>query len=254
MTGVSALGWSFAKAADERFVGFGERSDAVDQTGKFVENWAEEGPFSAGFARPLTEPLIGETWQGPYPVPGTNFPMPWFLSSRGYGFLLDSFAYSAFRLHRPEQWNVETREDRIRFVVFGGPTPAQALSRFVAHNGRQPPPAEWFFGPWYQPLGSADFRRELITNWRAGDGVADLYALPALRVAVRAARCDQGGNRLLPCERLPRDDLCELLRLRHPPGGRVRGRRQPGLFHQDRARQYLPRALCRVPGFIERGD
>jgi len=53
--------------------------------------------------------------------------------------------------------------------VFGGPTPAQALSRFVAHNGRQPPPAEWFFGPWYQPLGSSDFRRELITNWRAWD-------------------------------------------------------------------------------------
>jgi sulfoquinovosidase len=169
MRGVSALGWSFAKAADERFVGFGERSDAVDQTGKFVENWAEEGPFSAGALRPATEPLIGATWQGPSPVPGTNFPMPWFLSNKGYGFLLDSFAYSAFRLHRPEQWNVETREDRIRFVVFGGPTPAQALSRFVAHNGRQPPPAEWFFGPWYQPLGSSEFRRELITNWRAWD-------------------------------------------------------------------------------------
>ncbi|HEY0975527.1 MAG TPA: TIM-barrel domain-containing protein [Solimonas sp.] len=198
MTGVTALGWSFAKPADERFLGFGERSDAVDQTGKFVENWAEEGPFSAGFLRPLTEPLLGETWQTPYPISGTNFPMPWFLSSRGYGFLLDSFAYGAFRLQRPEQWNFETRESRIRFVVFGGPVPASALSRFVAHNGRQPPPAEWFFGPWYQPLGSSEFRRELMANWRAWDvpvTVAQTYThyLPC---------ADQTGNR----EKL-RDDV-----------------------------------------------
>lgn len=169
MTGVSALGWTFDKAADERFVGFGERSDAVDQTGKFVENWAEEGPFSAGALRPLTEPLLGESWQGPAPISGTNFPMPWLLSSRGYGFLLDDFSYSAFRLHRDDQWNVETRAERIRFVVFPGPTPAQALQRFVAHNGRQPVPADWFFGPWYQPLGTTEFRRNLITDWRSWD-------------------------------------------------------------------------------------
>ncbi|HSW11322.1 MAG TPA: TIM-barrel domain-containing protein [Solimonas sp.] len=169
MRGVTALGWSFGKGADERFLGFGERSDGVDQTGRLVENWAEEGPFSAGALRPLTEPLLGQTWQTPYPISGTNFPIPWFLSSKGYGFMLDSYAYSAFRLHRSEQWNVETRENRIRFLVFGGPTPAQALSRFVAHNGRQPAPAEWFFGPWYQPLGTTEFRRELITNWREWD-------------------------------------------------------------------------------------
>ncbi len=191
MTGVTALGWSFGKATDERFLGFGERSDAVDQTGKFVENWAEEGPFSAGFLRPATEPLLGETWQTPYPISGTNFPMPWFVSSKGYGFLLDSFAYSAFRLHREDQWNVEARDGRLRFVVFGGPTPAATVSHFVAHNGRQPPPAEWFFGPWYQPLGSGEFRRSLMTDWRTWDvpvTVAQTYThyLPC---------ADQTGNR-----------------------------------------------------------
>ncbi len=169
MTGVTALGWSFAKGEDERFLGFGERSDAVDQTGNFVENWAEEGPFSAGFLRPATEPLFGNNWQGPYPIPGTNFPMPWFVSSRGYGFLLDDFSYSAFRLQRAAEWNVETRGDRIRFVLFAGPQPADVVKNFVSHNGRQPPPAEWFFGPWYQPLGTTEFRHELITAWREWD-------------------------------------------------------------------------------------
>jgi sulfoquinovosidase len=170
MTGVSALGWSFFRDDDERFLGFGERSDGADQTGEFVETWAEEGPFSAGPARPVTEPLLGETWQGPSPIPGTNFPMPWFLSSKGYGFMLDSFAYNAFRLNGSGSWNVETRDpERIRFLVFGGPTPADALDRFVAHNGRQPEPAEWFFGPWYQPLGTSEFRRGLITDWREWD-------------------------------------------------------------------------------------
>lgn len=198
MTAVSALGISFKRDDDEHFLGFGERSNGVDHTGRFVENWAEEGPFSAGFLRPATEPLLGETWQGPYPISGTNFPMPWFVSSKGYGFMLDSFSYSAFRINRSGVWNVETRDDKkLRFVVFAGPTPAQALQRFVAHNGRQPAPAEWFFGPWYQPLGDSTFRRSLIKDWRDWDvptTVAQTYThyLPcASQSGNRQARRDE---------------------------------------------------------------
>lgn len=178
-TAVSAVGWSFQRPDDEQFLGFGERSDAVNQTGNFVETWAEEGPFSAGALSPYTAPLLGDDWQGPHPVPGTNFPLPWFVSSAGYGFLLDSFAYNAFRLNRPGQWNVATREPTLKFTVYAGPTPAQALDRYTQDQGRQPPPAEWFFGPWYQPLGSAEFRQGLITDWRDWDvpvTVAQTYA------------------------------------------------------------------------------
>jgi len=40
---------------------------------------------------------------------------------------------------------------RLRLHVFSGPTPAEALARFTAAVGRQPPPqAPWTFGPWFQ--------------------------------------------------------------------------------------------------------
>lgn len=177
--GVTASGWSFERTEDERYLGFGERSEASDLTGRLVENWAEEGPFSGSLLRPVSTILLGDDWQGPHPVPGTNFPMPWFLSSKGYGFLLDSFAYSAYRLNRPGEWNVAARDHRLRVVVFPGPTPAKALQQFTEYNGRQPEPAEWFFGPWYQPLGDAEFRRGLIPGWRDMDvpvTVAQTYA------------------------------------------------------------------------------
>ena len=74
---VRKSGWSFLRgeSPDERFLGFGERSDGVDGTGNVVENWTEEGPYSSGAFKPATDPLVGERWQGG-PVGGSNYPIP----------------------------------------------------------------------------------------------------------------------------------------------------------------------------------
>ena len=199
--GVTATGWSFASPAGERFMGLGERSDAADQTGRVVESWNEEGPFSAGAFSPQLDPIVGERWQGPPPIPGTNFSMPWVLSSRGYGFLLDSGYPNRFRLgsDRPNAWNAETEEPAFRFRVFAGPRPSDVLLRFTAATGRQPAPAPWFFGPWYQPAGSAEFRAGLMSAWREQDvpvTVAQTYThyLPCgAHLANRQGQRDQVG-------------------------------------------------------------
>jgi len=153
---VTATRWSFEQAAGERFLGFGERSDGADQTGRVVENWTEEGPWSTGEAKPVTDPLFGDRWQGPPPFDGTNFPIPWLLSSRGYGVLLDTSYPSRFSLgaEREGIWEAETRDLSFGFRAYAGPTPADALARFSASTGRQPDPAEWFFGPWYEPAST----------------------------------------------------------------------------------------------------
>lgn len=165
-TGVSLAGAGFRRGAGERFLGLGERSDGADQTGNTVVSWNEEGPWSAGALSPATDPVLGPRWQGPEPLPGTNFSMPWFLSSRGYGFLLDSTWLNEFRLasDRPDAWSVATREPALRYRVYGGPKPAGALARFTADSGRQPEPAKWFFGPWDQTGGGKD-----PLYWRAND-------------------------------------------------------------------------------------
>ena len=169
--GVTATGWSFASPSGERFLGLGERSDGADQTGHLVESWNEEGPFSAGALRPYTEPVLGDRWQGPPPIPGTNFSLPWLVSSRGYGLLLDSGYPNRFRLQndRADAWNVETEEPSFRYRVYAGPTPGGVVQRFTADIGRQPAPATWFFGPWYQPAGDTAFRNELRAKWREWD-------------------------------------------------------------------------------------
>lgn len=170
-TAVSATGWSFASEPGERFLGFGERSDGADQTGREVENWNEEGPFSAGAFHEQLDPIVGDRWQGPPPIPGTNFSMPWLVSSRGYGFLLESTYPNRFRLgtDRPDAWNVETQEPALRARVFAGPTTADVVRRLGVPTGRQPDPAPWFFGPWYQPAGPNEFRVELTSLWREWD-------------------------------------------------------------------------------------
>jgi alpha-glucosidase len=153
--GAQAMRAAFEAAPDERFLGLGERSNAVDFRGLQVENHVTEGPY-----QPAERPLIAAF----VPPAGysarddaTYFPVPWVLSTRGYGLLLDSDATSAFDFAsaRSDAWTAQVPGDSLSFRVFGGPTPAAALARFTARTGRQPPvAAPWFFGPWWQPKGT----------------------------------------------------------------------------------------------------
>ena len=145
-------GAAFERVGEERFLGFGERSNAADQTGNEVFNWAEEGPFSSGAGEDYFRPLIPD-FTFPTGPTATNFPIPWMLSSRGLGFLIDQTHRSRFRLasDRDDAWQAETETSSFRFTVFAGPTPAAALGRYSDYAGRQPRPAAWFFGPWFQP-------------------------------------------------------------------------------------------------------
>jgi sulfoquinovosidase len=189
--GVLSVGAAFARDPGERFLGFGERSEGADKTGEVVEDWAEEGPFSAGMFRPLTDPLLGEDWQGPGTFNrSTNYPVPWFLSTKGYGFLLDSTFLNRFDLRDGASWRVDTAEHAIRFDVVAGPTPAAVLDRYTTRVGRQPHPAPWFFGPWYQSTG-AD-APAVMAGWRQRDipmTVAQTYT-HYLPCAAQAGRRD----------------------------------------------------------------
>jgi len=174
----SVSGAAFERGAGERFLGFGERSNAADQTGREVFSWAEEGPFSSGNAEDLIRPLLPD-FTFPTGPGATNFPIPWTLTSRGFGFLIDQYERSTFRLasERGDAWQAEAEAPEFRFTVFAGPTPAAALGRYSAYAGRQPRPAPWIFGPWYQPtLEARPF--ELADRFRDEDvpvSVAQTY-------------------------------------------------------------------------------
>lgn len=172
----------FEAAADERFFGFGERPNAVDQRGTVLESYVADGPYQEN-ERELVSLFV--------PKPGfrfrddaTYFPIPWLLSSRGVGVLVDNDETSYFRLGTPDQarWSVEvtgafeeapaagTPPERLALRVFAGPTPADALARFTMAVGRQPAPAApWIFGPWVQLTGSLENRLAQMETMRAAD-------------------------------------------------------------------------------------
>jgi alpha-glucosidase (family GH31 glycosyl hydrolase) len=169
---VSATGIAFRARRGERYLGFGERSNAVDQRGNEVENYVAEGPFEED-ERALI-PAFVPAW-GFHPRPETTYyPMPWLLSSVGYGVLLDNTEPSLFRLGTDSRraWSAEVEARELRFRVFAGPEPADVLRRLTAATGRQPrPPAPFVFGPWYQPR---DDEEAILAGLRRADAPLSL--------------------------------------------------------------------------------
>jgi alpha-glucosidase (family GH31 glycosyl hydrolase) len=170
--GADGVRAGFATKPGERYLGFGERSDAVVRSGGTVENRVTEGPFQE-----VESPFIPVF----VPLPGINdrpdatyFPLPWLLSSRGAGFLVRDDAHSLFRLGSP--WRAEVDGARMTFEIFDGPTPAAALRRFTARVGRQPPAAApFYFGPWWQPKGDAAAQLKTLRAAGAAGSLVQTY-------------------------------------------------------------------------------
>ncbi len=188
--GVTALGVAFGARRGERFLGFGERSNAVNQRGKVVENYVGEGAYpeeDRAIAGAVVPP-----WGFQRRDDATYFPVPWLLSSRGYGVLVDNTETSYFRLgtEAAGAWSVEVRAappgqaqgagapapSALSLRVFAGPTPAAALRRFTSATGRQPAPeAPWYFGPWFQPSGDESAQVAKLRRADAPLSVAQTY-------------------------------------------------------------------------------
>src|SRR5919107_141503 len=146
--GAKAVRITFPAVRGELFTGFGQRSNAIDQRGREVLNYTADGPFLER-DRAIAGAVIPDWAEADRPD-ATYYPIPWLLSSRGYGVLLDNDETSRFRLGR-RRWSAQVKARRLDLRVFAGPRPADALRRFTAATGRQPrPPAPWAYGPWIQ--------------------------------------------------------------------------------------------------------
>ena len=163
---IEAVGIAFESDPGERYLGFGERSNAAEQSGNVVENYVADGPYQE-----LEYPAINlftPVWGLRDGRPdATYYPVPWLLSTGGYGVLVDNPEISRFRVRseRPDAWSVEVAAapedepgaasapapERLSLRFFAGPKPADALARFTRATGRQPrPAAPWALGTWFQ--------------------------------------------------------------------------------------------------------
>ncbi len=184
---VEAFGMGFGAGADERYLGFGERSQAVDQRGNVVENYVSDGPYQPdewGLIQTIVPP-----WGFRPRTDATYYPVPWLLSTAGYGVLVDSPETSYFQLDKAGSWSVElvnAPPDELpaggappprtfSLSFFAGPEPADVLERFTDVTGRQPPAAApWVFGPWVQPTGGTDEQLALLDQLQQADAPLSL--------------------------------------------------------------------------------
>lgn len=150
--GVTPLAAAVAASSDdqEHFYGFGEKFNGVDQAGKSVTTLTFDEPGLKG--------------DHSYKV------TPWFMSTRGYGFHLDSSAESTFDMRSGglNRYIITNPVGTLRFNLVYGPKLTDVLMRYTGYSGRPFLPPPWVFGPWI----SSDI-------WRSGGEVR--YAVTQFR-------------------------------------------------------------------------
>ncbi len=133
---VASVSQSVEVAHDERFLGFGERFDGVDQRGRRIELWAQDRR-DVGFGA------------------STYAPIPFFVSSRGYSFALESDARARFDVAASDTATLSWELDRpsASYVLSYGPSPRDLVQQHAQLTGLPPLPPVWAFGVWKTAIG-----------------------------------------------------------------------------------------------------
>ncbi|WP_062429895.1 TIM-barrel domain-containing protein [Herbidospora daliensis] len=128
---------TFLAPADEAFGGFGESFTPLDKRGQRPLMWNFDA-FGAESQRAYKN-------------------VPFYLSSRGYGIVVDSGMPVEFDMCQSTHSDVQivVPDDLIDYYVLGGPDPADVLRRLRALTGPAVLPPKWAFGAW---ISSGFFR------------------------------------------------------------------------------------------------
>ncbi|MEV0617250.1 TIM-barrel domain-containing protein [Nonomuraea sp. NPDC050404] len=139
---------SFTAAPDEAFSGFGESFTRLDKRGQRPVMWN----FDA----------FGAESQRAY----KNVPL--YLSSRGYGVLVDSGAPTEFDVCQSTHSVVQivVPDDVMDYYVIAGPTPSEVLDRYDLLTCRPSLPPKWAFGTWISSGFCVDNQERVLARAR----------------------------------------------------------------------------------------
>lgn len=127
---VAAYHETFTAPGDERFVGLGEKFTPLDKRGQRALMWNFDA-FGSESDR-------------------SHKNIPLYLSSRGYGVLVDSGMPIEFDICQSTHSCVQiiVPDDLIDYYVIAGPTPTEILDRYNGLTSRPSLPPKWGFGTW----------------------------------------------------------------------------------------------------------
>jgi alpha-D-xyloside xylohydrolase len=140
---------SFSLSPDEKLFGCGESFTRLDKRGQKIVLWTYDA-YSAQ-------------------TPDMYKPVPFFMSSRGYGMFVHSSAPLTFDLGASyNEANVMYLGDDYLDLFFFFGTPKEILSEYTALTGRSPMPPLWSFGLWMgrESYYSEDEVRDVAKNLR----------------------------------------------------------------------------------------
>ncbi|WP_250035138.1 alpha-xylosidase [Paractinoplanes maris] len=139
----------------EAVYGLGERFGPLVKNGQSVDIWNEDGGTSSELAYKN---------------------VPFFLTNRGYGVLVDhpgkvSFEVASEMVSRT-QFSVAGQT--LSYLVIHGPTPADILRKYTALTGRPALPPAWSFGLWLTTSFTTPYDEETVTSFVDGMAERDL--------------------------------------------------------------------------------
>jgi alpha-D-xyloside xylohydrolase len=118
-----------ALGVGENVYGLGERFGPLVKNGQAIDIWNEDG----GTASELAYKNV-----------------PFYLTDRGYGVLVDHPGRVSFEVGSEMVSRVQfsVAGQRLEYLVIYGPTPAEVLRKYTALTGRPALPPAWSFGLW----------------------------------------------------------------------------------------------------------
>ncbi|MFT5429462.1 MAG: alpha-glucosidase [Myxococcota bacterium] len=173
--GQNRVSLAFECPSDERFFGFGGQSPRLEHRGYRVPIWIQEQGLSK--TEEKREDQFDLTFAGaPY---DQYYGVPFFISPRGYGALVDQNERTVFELctETSKAWRVETWSNSMRLVLFSGPEPTTVLERATAYWGRPPNVVDWALLPWMAIKGGGDHVREQVAELvKAGIAMSAIWS------------------------------------------------------------------------------
>jgi alpha-D-xyloside xylohydrolase len=122
--------WRFEVRDAASYYGLGERFDTLDHAHTVVKNLSmDDGGVK------------GES---------TYKPVPFFMSTSGYGMWVDTTGEATFDMNASDRDEivVDATAAKLRIVLFMGPKFPEILEKFTAQAGRAVVPPYWAFAPW----------------------------------------------------------------------------------------------------------
>lgn len=133
----------------EAVYGLGERFTAFVKNGQTLETWNEDG----GTASEIAYKSI-----------------PFYMTNRGYGVLVDSSDAVSFEVasEKVEYVGFSVPGEKLSYYLFYGPTPKEVIGRYTALTGRPALPPAWSFGLWLSTSFTTNYDEETAGSFIQG--------------------------------------------------------------------------------------